>query len=334
MMLVMGTPQLRIVKDTPEEQSADAALRPHSFDEYTGQKLILKKLRVYVGAAKSRGEALDHCLFCGPPGLGKTSLSSLIANELGVPMQITSGPALERKADLAGILSNMQRGQVLFIDEIHRIPMIVEETLYPAMEDFKLDCIVENGRGSRTIQLPLERFTVIGATTQAGLLSQPLRDRFQIVERMEFYKPLELASIVARSARLLGVQIDQGGAYEIGRRARGTPRIANRLLRRVRDFAQYKGNAITKETAAEALELLDIDENGCDAMDREILRTICDNESPIGLESIAATVGEAVSTLEDVYEPFLMQQGLIQRTPRGRVATAKGYKFLGRKVDK
>lgn len=313
-----------------EERGVDAALRPHSFDEYTGQRAIIKKLRVYVGAAKSRNEPLDHCLFCGPPGLGKTSLSSLIANELGVPMQITSGPQLERKADLAALLAALSPGEVLFIDEIHRIPMTVEETLYPAMEDFKLDCLID-GPGARSIQIPLPKFTLIGATTQAGLLTQPLRDRFQIVERMEFYKPLELAAIVARSARLLGVQIDEAGAFEIGRRARGTPRIANRLLRRVRDFAQYKKVGITKDTAAEALDLLGVDEHGCDERDREILRTICDNDGPMGLESLAATIGEAVSTLEDVYEPFLMQQGLIQRTPRGRIATAKGYRFLGRK---
>jgi holliday junction DNA helicase RuvB len=318
---------LRLVRDE-EEQNADAALRPTSFDSYTGQRALIKNLRVYVGAALSRGEALDHCLFCGPPGLGKTSLSSLIASELGVEMQITSGPMLERKGDLAGILSNLSDRQVLFIDEIHRLSPTVEELLYPALEDFRIDLLVESGRGSRTIQLPLERFTLIGATTMAGLLSQPLRDRFPIVAKMQFYTAQELASIVTRSAGLLRIEIDQEGAREIGKRARGTPRIANRLLRRVRDFAQYNQTSVTKDVAQGALDLLGVDESGLDATDREVMKTLGQNDGPMGLETLAATIGEAVSTIEETIEPFLLQQQLIQRTPRGRILTPKGERLL------
>ncbi len=316
-----------------DERTFDAALRPRNFGEYVGQKSVVDKLRVYVEAARRRGEPLDHCLFCGPPGLGKTSLAHLISQELGVPLHVTSGPAIERKGDLAGILTNLGRGQILFIDEIHRLPAPVEETLYPAMEHFQLDVVFESGPSARTLKLPLERFTLVGATTRSGLLTSPLRDRFQIVERLDFYASDELSAIALRSAELLGIPIDPAGAREIGRRARGTPRIANRLLRRVRDFAQVQGNGeVTEAAAAAALVRLEVDELGCDAMDRRILATIVDKfeGGPVGLETIAASVGEEGETLEDVYEPFLLQQGLLQRTPRGRTATARAYAHLGR----
>jgi Holliday junction DNA helicase RuvB len=317
----------------PDDPSFDTALRPKTFDEYVGQRAVVDKLRVYVEAARRRNEPLDHCLFCGPPGLGKTSLAHLIAKELGVALHVTSGPAIERKGDLAGILTNLTRGQILFIDEIHRLPAPVEETLYPAMEDYQLDVIFETGPAARTLKLPLERFTLIGATTRSGLLTSPLRDRFQIVERLDFYEPADLTAIVLRSAGLLGIPVDKAGAQEIGRRARGTPRIANRLLRRVRDFAQVQGNGeVTHESAAAALLRLEVDELGCDAMDRRILSTIVDKfeGGPVGLDTIAASVGEEKETLEDVYEPFLLQQGLLQRTPRGRTATPRAYTHLGR----
>ncbi len=295
---------------------------------------MVDKLKVYVQAAKKRREPLDHALFCGPPGLGKTSLAHLIASELGVEIHVTSGPAIERKGDLAGILTNLTRGQILFIDEIHRLPVPIEETLYPAMEDFQLDVIFETGPAARTLKLPLERFTLIGATTRSGLLTSPLRDRFQIVERLDYYGAKELTAIVLRSAGLLGIPIDQAGAHEIGRRSRGTPRIANRLLRRVRDFAEVQGNgSVDLGTAASALTQLEIDELGLDPMDRRIMSTIVDkfDGGPVGLETIAASVGEERDTVEDVYEPFLLQQGLLQRTPRGRVATPRTYEHLGRK---
>lgn len=318
----------------PDERSADAALRPRRFEEYVGQRAVIDKLKVYVQAAQKRGEPLDHALFCGPPGLGKTSLAHLIAEELGVEIHVTSGPAVERKGDLAGILTNLARGQILFIDEIHRLAAPIEETLYPAMEDFQLDVIFETGPAARTLKLPLERFTLIGATTRSGLLTSPLRDRFQIVERLDYYGPEDLASIAVRSARLLGIPIDASGAEEIGRRSRGTPRIANRLLRRIRDFAEVQGTGrIDRAAADSALRQLEIDGLGLDVMDRRILATILDNfdGGPVGLETIAASVGEERDTLEDVYEPFLIQQGLLQRTPRGRVATARAAEHLGRK---
>jgi Holliday junction DNA helicase RuvB len=315
------------------ERNADAALRPRRFEEYVGQRVVLEKLRVYVEAAKRRREPLDHCLFCGPPGLGKTSLAHLMAIELGVEIHVTSGPAVERKGDLAGILTNLGRGQILFIDEIHRLPAPIEETLYPAMEDYQLDVVFESGPAARTLKLPLERFTLIGATTRSGLLTSPLRDRFQIVERLDYYQPEELTRIVLRSAALLGIQIEEDGAREIGRRSRGTPRIANRLLRRVRDFAEVQGRGVVDlAAAASALAQLEIDEGGLDVMDRRILGTIIDKfeGGPVGLETIAASVGEERDTLEDVYEPFLLQQGLLQRTPRGRVATSRAFAHLGR----
>jgi Holliday junction DNA helicase RuvB len=316
-----------------DDRSADAALRPRRFDEYVGQRAVVDKLKVYVQAAKQRREPLDHALFSGPPGLGKTSLAHLIASELGVEIHVTSGPAIERKGDLAGILTNLTRGQILFIDEIHRLPVPIEETLYPAMEDFQLDVIFETGPAARTLKLPLERFTLIGATTRSGLLTSPLRDRFQIVERLDYYDAEDLTAIVLRSAGLLGIPIDQAGAHEIGRRSRGTPRIANRLLRRVRDFAEVQGNGkVGLGTAASALKQLEIDELGLDPMDRRIMSTIVDkfDGGPVGLETVAASVGEERDTVEDVYEPFLLQQGLLQRTPRGRVATLRTYEHLGR----
>ncbi|MHB8418991.1 MAG: Holliday junction branch migration DNA helicase RuvB [Myxococcales bacterium] len=321
------------VNAQPEDGRFDTALRPRSFDEYVGQSSVVDKLRVYVAAARRRGEPLDHCLFCGPPGLGKTSLAHLLAAELGVALHVTSGPAIERKGDLAGILTNLARGQILFIDEIHRLPAPVEETLYPAMEDYQLDVIFESGPSARTLKLPLERFTLVGATTRSGLLTSPLRDRFQIVERLDFYGPAELTAIVRRSAGLLDISLDAAGAEEIGRRARGTPRIANRLLRRIRDFAEIQGDGrVTRDTAAAALSQLEVDELGCDAMDRRILAVIVDkfDGGPVGLDTLAASVGEEKETLEDVYEPFLLQQGLLQRTPRGRTATARTYDHLGR----
>ena len=326
------TPQ-RLPAELDAELHADTALRPKRFDEYIGQRAVVDKLKVYVQAAKLRGEPLDHALFCGPPGLGKTSLAHLIAAELGVELHVTSGPAIERKGDLAGILTNLARGQILFIDEIHRLAAPIEETLYPAMEDFQLDVIFETGPAARTLKLPLERFTLIGATTRSGLLTSPLRDRFQIVERLDYYGPAELQAIVIRSASLLGISIDDTGAGEIGRRSRGTPRIANRLLRRVRDFAQVQGSGQVDRAAADsALRQLEIDALGLDVMDRRILLTILDkfDGGPVGLETIAASVGEARDTLEDVYEPFLLQQGLLQRTPRGRIATARAFEHLGR----
>jgi Holliday junction DNA helicase RuvB len=318
-----------------DDRSADTALRPRRFDEYVGQSAVVDKLKVYVQAAKQRQEPLDHALFCGPPGLGKTSLAHLIASELGVEIHVSSGPAIERKGDLAGILTNLTRGQILFIDEIHRLPVPIEETLYPAMEDYQLDVIFETGPAARTLKLPLERFTLIGATTRSGLLTSPLRDRFQIVERLDYYDAKELTAIVLRSAGLLGIPIDPAGAHEIGRRSRGTPRIANRLLRRVRDFAEVQGNgSVDLATAASALRQLEIDELGLDPMDRRIMSTIIDkfDGGPVGLETIAASVGEERDTVEDVYEPFLLQQGLLQRTPRGRVATPRTYEHLGRGV--
>ncbi len=321
----------------PDERTADVALRPRHFDEYVGQKAVLDKLKVYVQAAKQRQEPLDHALFCGPPGLGKTSLAHLIAQELGVEIHVTSGPAVERKGDLAGILTNLTRGQILFIDEIHRLAAPIEETLYPAMEDFQLDVVFETGPAARTLKLPLERFTLIGATTRSGLLTSPLRDRFQIVERLDYYAPEDLAAIASRSAGLLGIPLDPSGAREIGQRSRGTPRIANRLLRRIRDFAEVQGTGHIDQRAADsALRQLEIDALGLDVMDRRILATILDSfdGGPVGLEAIAASVGEERDTIEDVYEPFLLQQGLLQRTPRGRVATARAYEHLQRPAPK
>ena len=319
------------------EQRLEVSLRPKHFGDYVGQSKVVDKLKVYVKAAKARREALDHCLFSGPPGLGKTSLAHIISAELGVGLHVTSGPALEKKGDLAGLLTNLAPHDILFIDEIHRLSAAIEEYLYPAMEDFRLDVTIDTGPAARAMKIELPPFTLIGATTRTGLLTSPLRDRFQIQERLEFYTPADLERILIRSAQILGVELAVDGAQEIARRARGTPRIANRLLRRLRDFAEVEGNGtITLALADAALKRLDVDENGLDQMDRRVLLTIIDkfNGGPVGVETIAAAVGEERDTVEDVYEPFLLQQGFLQRTPRGRTATVRAYEYFGRKVPK
>lgn len=315
-----------------DEVRIEASLRPRTFDEYVGQRAVVDKLRVYVQAAKGRSEALDHCLFSGPPGLGKTSLAYILAEELGVGLHLTSGPALEKKGDLAGLLTNLTPNDVLFIDEIHRLSAAVEEYLYPAMEDFRLDITIDSGPAARAMKIDLPPFTLIGATTRTGLLTSPLRDRFQIQERLSYYEPDALRRILERSAKLLGVRLDARGADEVASRARGTPRIANRLLRRLRDFAEVEGEGtITQEIATIALERLEVDARGLDPMDRRILSTIVEKfgGGPVGVETIAAAVGEMRDTIEDVYEPYLLQEGLLQRTPRGRVATAAAFGHLG-----
>ena len=314
-----------------EDRVLDRALRPHSFDEYIGQKEMKDNLKVFVEAAKMRGEPLDHLLLFGPPGLGKTSMARLVAEELDVSIHITSGPALEKKGDLAGLLTNLQESDILFIDEIHRLNPVVEENLYPAMEDFEFDYMVGEGAHARNLKLPLQPFTLIGATTRTGLLTSPLRDRFGIINRLEYYEADELTEIVLRSAKLLNIEILEEGAWEIGRRSRGTPRVANRLLRRVRDFAQVKNQGIIdKEIADHALNRLGVDPIGLDSMDRKILLTIIEkfDGGPVGVENIAAAVGEVAHTLEDVYEPYLIREGLLQRTPRGRVASPLAIKHL------
>jgi Holliday junction DNA helicase RuvB len=320
-----------------DEIRVEASLRPKTFEEYVGQGAVVEKLKVYVRAAKSRNEALDHCLFSGPPGLGKTSLAHILAAEMGVGLHVTSGPALEKKGDLAGILTNLQTRDVLFIDEIHRLSAAVEEYLYPAMEDFRLDITIDTGPAARAMKIDLPPFTLIGATTRTGLLTSPLRDRFQIQERLEYYDTAALEKILERSARLLGVKLEKTGGEEIAHRARGTPRIANRLLRRLRDFAEVEGDGrITRELADTALQRLEVDRRGLDPMDRKILRTLVEKfgGGPVGVETIAAAVGEMRDTIEDVYEPYLLQEGFLQRTPRGRVATALAFEHLGKKAPK
>ena len=314
------------------EDDGDNPLRPKTLNEYIGQTKVKENLSVYIHAAKLRGEALDHVLLYGPPGLGKTTLSQIIAGEMGVNIRITSGPALERPGDLAALLTNLDAGDVLFIDEIHRLPRTVEEILYPAMEDFAMDIINGKGQGASSIHLPLPRFTLIGATTRAGQLSAPLRDRFGVVLRLELYTPEELAQIVSRSAKILDIPCDGDGALEIASRARGTPRIANRLLKRVRDFAQVMSQGvITADTARKALDRMEVDELGLDMVDRRMLEAMIKhyNGGPVGLDTVAAVIGEEAVTIEDVYEPYLMQLGFLSRTPRGRVVLPAAYEHLG-----
>ena len=315
-----------------DERRLEASLRPRSFGEYIGQKAVVEKLRVYVAAARKRNEALDHCLFSGPPGLGKTSLAHIIATELGVSVHVTSGPAIEKKGDLAGFLTNLSPGDVLFIDEIHRLNASVEEVLYPAMEDYALDIIIGKGPSAHSIRLDLPRFTLIGATTRMGLLTSPLRDRFGIKEQLELYAPEDLQEIIRRSADILHIEIDGASALEIAGRSRGTPRIVNRLLKRVRDYAQVRGNgSIDLSSARAGLEMLAIDELGLDKVDRRMLLTMIEKFGgrPVGLDTIAAATGEDATTIEDVYEPYLLQLGLIARTPRGRMVLPAGYAHMG-----
>jgi Holliday junction DNA helicase RuvB len=324
----------RLVTSRPADEDAqyEAGLRPRSLDEYIGQDRLRDNLHVSIAAARGRREALDHVLLYGPPGLGKTTLAYVIGNEMGVPVRATAGPAIERPGDLAGMLTSLQEHEVLFIDEIHRMAPAIEEILYPAMEDYELDIVIGQGPGARSVKVPLQRFTLIGATTRAGLLTSPLRARFGIVHRLDFYTHKDIEEIVRRSSRILGVTLHDDAAAEIARRARGTPRIANRLLRRVRDYAQVRADGrLTGEVAKGAMALLEVDDNGFDEVDRRLLRTIIDKFSggPVGVNSLAAAINEEKDAIEDIYEPFLIQAGFLDRTPRGRVATPRAYEYFG-----
>ena len=318
------------IKD--DDLGFELSVRPRSFDEFVGQDKIKENLKIFIEATKQRGESLDHVLFCGPPGLGKTTLAYIIAAELGVGIKVTSGPALERPGDLAAILTNISDRDIFFIDEVHRLPRVSEEILYPAMEDYQLDIIIGQGPSARTLKLNLPKFTLVGATTRTGLLTSPLRDRFGVISRLDYYNPAELEKILLRSAKIFNVEINKDAASEIASRARGTPRIANRLLRRVRDFAQVKGSGIIeKKITKEALSAMDVDERGFDDMDRKLLLTIMEKFSggPVGVDTLAASVREEKETIEDVYEPFLLQEGFIERTSRGRIATKLAYEHFG-----
>ena len=319
-------------EETEEDVRIDENLRPHCLDQYIGQEKVKNTLKIYIEAARKRREPLDHVLFYGPPGLGKTTLAGIIANEMGVNMKITSGPAIEKPGDVAAILNSLQEGDVLFIDEIHRLTRAVEEVLYPAMGDFAIDIMIGKGPSARSVRLDLPKFTLVGATTRAGMLTAPLRDRFGVISRLDFYTPSELKSIILRSAKVLNVKIDEDGAMELARRSRGTPRIANRFLKRVRDYAQVRYNGvINQKIASEALTLLEVDELGLDRTDRMLLDTMIEKfgGGPVGLDTIAAAIGEDPVTIEDVYEPYLIKNGFINRTPKGRVVTDDTYRHLG-----